>query len=107
MDIPIGHDIDVMLARYDEKLGKLIDISPTGLSIRGDEPVEVFDQINLELRLKERILGKKTITVTAVCMWCEQDADPRCWLSNFEFYEISQEDRSAIIGLILGVKKLA
>ena len=99
-----GH-VDVINRDYDEKVGTLIDISPKGLRIKGEEQIEVNEYFNLLLRLPDKIFGKRTITVIAQCVWSQRTADTYYWLSGFEFFEVSQDDRSAIIGLILEAEK--
>jgi hypothetical protein len=78
-----------------------VDISPKGLRIRGEVPVEVNDELRLAIHLKERILGKKNIHVTAVCVWSRQDEGEERWQSGFEFYRVTQEAASLVLGLIL------
>lgn len=99
--------IDVVNKDYDEKMGTLVDISPKGLRVKGEERVEVNEYYNLLLRLPDKIFGKRTISLVAQCVWSQLDADPNYWLTGFEFFEVSQDDRSAVIGLILEAEKTA
>ena len=92
-------------AYHDDKIGTLVDISPKGLRIKGDEPIEVNDELRLRIHLPMRILGKNSIGVTAVCVWSKPDAATEKWLSGFEFYRVSQEASSLILGLILETQK--
>ena len=101
----IAGRIDVVDVQYDENIGTLVDISPKGLRLKGAEPIEAYDQLKLQLGLPDRIFGKKTIDVVAICMWCEPDAEENRWLCGFEFSNVSQEDSSTIIGLILETEK--
>jgi len=103
----IRKDVDILDRDYNEKIGTLVDISPKGLRMRGPESFEVDDQLNLQLRLPERILGRNSINLVAECVWCKPDENPNYWLSGFEFYSVSQDDSSVIIGLILETEKKA
>ena len=85
---------------YKEALGTLADISPRGLRVSG-EPAEVGDEMRLSLVLPEPIFGKHSISVTALCVWCRQEEGTNQWLSGFEFSQVSREDTSLILGLIL------
>jgi len=98
-------DIDVINKDYDEKIGALADISPKGLRIEGDEQIEVDAYLNLQLRLPEKIFGKRTISLVGRCVWSQRNTDADGWSSGFEFFEVPQDDRSAIIGLILEAKE--
>jgi c-di-GMP-binding flagellar brake protein YcgR len=100
----INSHIQVENDEFDEKMGVLVDISPRGLRIRGEEPVEINEDIKLRLCLPEKILGKRTIRPTAVCVWSKPDSESGQWISGFEFYRVSQQDSSLIIGLILETK---
>ncbi len=97
--------VDVINKDYDEKVGMLVDISPKGLCIKGEAQIDVDEYFNLLLRLPDKIFGKKTISAIARCVWSQRAADPYYWSSGFEFFEVSQDDRSAIIGLILESEK--
>ena len=103
--VSIYSHVDVIDREYDEKIGILIDISPKGLRVKGPEPIEVSDHVKIRLRLPERIFGKKAIDLVAECMWSNPDTDPQYWQSGFEFYDVSQEDSGAIIGLIIETEK--
>jgi len=101
----IDRTIDVLDEDYREKLGTLEDISPSGLRIRGKEPVEVYDELRVLITLPGPILGKKSISVTAVCVWSKPDSEPEYWLSGFEFAHVSQAAASLVLGLILEIQK--
>jgi hypothetical protein len=98
--------IDVINKDYDEKIGTLVDISPKGLRIKSEEQIDVNEYLNLLLRLPDKIFGKRTISLIAQCVWSQRDTDPIYWSSGFEFFEVSQDDRSAILGLILEAEKI-
>jgi c-di-GMP-binding flagellar brake protein YcgR len=99
--ISIGHTVDVLDADYGEVIGKLVDISPKGLRIRGPEPVETCTELRLQLRLTERIFGHTTIGLAAVCVWSRPDEESGRYLNGFEFSRVSQEAGNLILGLIL------
>lgn len=103
---PVELDIDVIDWKYNEIVGKLIDISPRGIRVRGEEPIELYDEIHIQLNLPMRILGKKSVNAVAVCMWSKPDEDDSSLHdSGFEFHQVSQEDSSVIIGLIMELEK--
>ena len=98
---PIALSIDVEDEYFNEKIGKLVDISPKGLRTIGPDPIEVNDELKLCLHLPEQILGKRTIRLTAECVWSMQEPETGHWLNGFEFSSVSEHNSSLIIGLIM------
>ena len=103
--ISISANIEVVDRLYDERIGILMDISPRGIRIKAEDPIEAYEEIKLRLLLPKKILGQKSISATATCVWCKPDDEPDRWQVGFEFYKVSQQDASAIIGLILETKR--
>ena len=91
-------------ADSDDPLGVLVDLSPSGLRISGDEPIAVFDEAHLRLCLGEEIFGKKRISCGAICVWSGPDEETGKHLSGFKFTEVSRDAVSLILGLILQSK---
>ena len=100
----VDSGIEVSDGETGEKIGNLIDISPKGLRIKGEEPIEIYDHIKLVARLNEKIFGRTTITAYGQCIWSQSDTESDQWISGFEFYEVSHEDSNTIIGFILESK---
>ncbi len=100
----IGSTVEVEDEYFDEKLGTLVDISPRGLRLVGDEELELNVDYRLRLRLPEQILGKRTIRLVAMCVWSRLEPDTGKWQNGFRFTRVSDKDSSLIIGLILETK---
>jgi len=103
--VSVFGDIEVVDKDEDEPIGRLVDISPKGLRIKGQVSIEVNEFVDLLLRLPERIFGKKDISVVAQCLWTNPDTDPNYITSGFRIHEVSQVDINTIIGLILEAQK--
>lgn len=102
----IKERIKIIDCEYDEKIGNLVDISPRGIRIKGNNPVETHERFQLKIVLNNKILGESEIVVYATCLWTREGDGPSPWLSGFEFYEVSQKASSTIIGFILEQNQL-
>lgn len=87
-----------------EKLGELINLSPHGLLIKGESPVEIGRKMELGLHLPTTIFGKEYLIVEAQCVWVKPDDDSQFHLCGFEFVDVSAQDANIILGLIMDQK---
>jgi c-di-GMP-binding flagellar brake protein YcgR len=101
----ITDEVLVFDADYNEKLGKLVDISPKGLRIKGNNQIEINEELKLRLQLETHIFGKNVISLYARCLWFKQDEETDSFFSGFEFCQVSQEDSNIIMGFILNSQR--
>ena len=84
-----------------EKLGNLINLSPHGMLIKSESPLDIGRKMELGLHLATTIFGKEYLIVEAQCVWVRADDDSQYYLCGFEFVEVSTQDANIILGLIM------
>lgn len=87
-----------------EKLGALKNLSPHGMLIKTESPVEIDRKIELGIRLPTTIFGKEYVIVEAQCVWVKPAEDSQHHLCGFEFVDVSTQDANIILGLIMDQK---
>ncbi|MCK5071194.1 MAG: PilZ domain-containing protein [Desulfocapsa sp.] len=81
-------------------LGHLMDISPGGLMLLSDEPIEVNEEHRLRMRLPKDVSGNKEIMFEAVSRWCRPDESPEFFVTGFQIQDIDTEMRESLSRLI-------
>jgi hypothetical protein len=98
--------IEIIDQESGQVIGKLLDASAKGLRMQGSQQIDLFDHVSMQLRMPEKILGRNTISMIAECIWSRPAPDDSQYRqSGFEIYEISQQDSSMLIGLLLEAEK--
>jgi hypothetical protein len=83
-----------------ELLGHLIDITPEGMMIIGEESIPAGQDFDLHMDLPADIMGKAWIEFKAHSKWSRKDVDPSFYGTGFHLVDVSAEDRNIINRLI-------
>ena len=88
-------------------LGRLIDMSTSGIMLLTETEVESDKLFNFEIKLPDEFEGKKEIHLKARSVWCKKDVNPDYFAAGFEIEDIGNEDEKFIVVLIFeyGFKK--
>ena len=97
----VKSEINVIETEHGEAIGRLVDISPSGMRIAGESGVDIGKKMDLIIVLPKKIFGKTTIDIEVQCVWSNFNSDAQRYQSGFEFSEVSHEDSNTIIGLIM------
>jgi PilZ domain len=81
-------------------LGHLMDISPSGLMLLGDEPVAVNEEYRLRMLLPKEVPVGDEIFIGAVSRWCKQDGNPDYYVTGFQIQDMDAETRKSMGHLI-------
>lgn len=84
-----------------EVLGHLVDITPKGIMIMRDSPLEVGVNYKLRLRWRNSAGKLQLADFEGVCRWCRPDVNPDFYGAGFAISTASEEHVEAIRGLIL------
>ena len=91
-------------------LGYLVDISEKGLMLICENPLEVYGDYRLRMRLPNQMKDRDEIFFSATCRWCKKDVNPDFYLVGFEMHDLVPKIREIIVNLIrefrYGDKKL-
>jgi hypothetical protein len=93
--------LDVVERGSGVSIGKLADLTPTGLMISSSEPLEVNATFHLSITLPEGIANRPTIDLQARSLWSKPDANPSLFTTGFELTRLSDEDRRLISRLLV------
>ncbi len=83
-------------------LGYLSDLSPKGAMIISDDPISENSKISLRFDLPDPpLFSTDHLNLEARVAWCKPDIDPSFYNIGFEFFEISETDKSIIEEMIV------
>ncbi len=81
--------------------GRLIDISPFGLTVVCEEPFKKAQLYKFEMTLPETIRDRKQMTFDTQCIWCREDKSPGYWVAGFQVVNLNDKNRRTIEALYL------
>ena len=64
-------------------LGQLQDISPLGLKLISEDPLEIGHRYRLSVRLPSEHFDETSLDLEAECVWCHPDIRPALYASGF------------------------
>ena len=85
----------------DKLIGRLIDITNSGLMLLTEKPIEINKIYLVKVVLPETIDGKSDITFDAKCMRCENDINSDFFDAGFQIINLDAEEESIISKLIV------
>ena len=77
-------------------IGHLVDLTPEGLLVVSETPIEVGQVVFMQMELPEDVSEKQFIKFDVQAAWCRTDMDPSFYDLGFQFVEILPEDLSII-----------
>lgn len=80
-----------------ELLGYLVDITPEGIMLMSEEPIETDTVFQLRMIFPVEVSGRKQLDFEAESVWCEKDV---FYDTGFQLLDVSQEQIEIIKYLI-------
>jgi len=81
-------------------LGRVVNVSPTGIMVISDHSLEVSRVHNLTIMLPEKVGGRDRLECSAECRWSTYNETADWWENGFKVTEISP-DASATLQIII------
>ena len=81
-------------------IGHLADLSPGGMMLISDTPIEVDTVYALSMDLSEAFFEKDHLDFNAHSKWCQPDIDPAFWNTGFELLTPAPEDLGIVQQII-------
>ena len=75
-----------------KQLGYLGNLTPEGIMIISEEPIDVDQHISLRIDLPEAVYLQSVLLFEACSRWCTPDVDPRFYNTGFELTSILPAD---------------
>ena len=79
--------------------GRIINITPDGMTLIGEEPIKEETFFKFRMTLPETIADRKQMTLSAKSIWCMEDNEPGCFRVGFQFIELSPRNVETICQL--------
>jgi hypothetical protein len=86
--------------RRDEVLGKLKDVTPEGIMLTSEFPIEVNVRYQLRMVLPPEFSEKQFLVFDAKSLWCRQNDYHDIYDTGFILIDVSPADKSLIAKLI-------
>ena len=86
--------------RTGEFIGYLGNMTPKGLMIISDQPIQTEENFSLRIDLPEDIYDRPVLAFEAKSVWCQPDIDPNFYNTGFHLLTVP-EDEIALIGQIV------
>lgn len=83
-----------------EVLGHLVDITPKGVMIIRDSPIEVGGTYSLRIRWRNSSGRLQLADFEGICRWCRPDVNPDFYGAGFAITSANQDHVEAIRDLI-------
>ena len=80
--------------------GNLVDITPKGIMIVSEHPMEEADTLHIRLELTGDVAAKTYMEFYALCKWCRQDISPNLYSIGFEILDLAPGDAEIIQRII-------
>ncbi len=77
-------------------VGRLVDITTTGLMLLSSSPIPIGREMKLRIPLRVMVHNLNEIEVSAVTIWCRPDANPSFHRIGFEIPDIGGIEAYAI-----------
>ncbi len=84
----------------DELFGHLVNISPKGIMLIREAPLETEKQFHLCMKLPVGIFGKEELSFKAESVWCKRDVNPAFFNVGFKILDLAWDDATVIKELI-------
>lgn len=83
-----------------ELLGRLVDISSTGLMLISSAPLQEGRQLRLSIQLPTAIDGRTQLHIEATSMWCRSTSHTQHHGTGLRFTSIAEEDKQLLEQLL-------
>ena len=84
----------------EELLGFLVDITPEGIMIMSESPVEVDKTFNLNIQMDKESSSREFLPLTAKSKWCKKEVYADFYDAGFELLSVQPEDIKEIENII-------
>jgi hypothetical protein len=82
------------------QIGHLINISPEGLMLMSEKPLEIDRPYSLSIQLTNPPGPLEFLSVETICRWCKIEQHASFYDAGFEFLHLDENDRHMIVTII-------
>jgi PilZ domain len=84
----------------DKFIGLVLNMSPEGIMLNSDKPVEVSKQYKCRMTLPEKISNLSQIQFDIECKWCQKNKKTDAYETGYQMVNVSEKDLK-VINLLL------
>ena len=81
-------------------LGHLANLTPRGMMLVSDAPVEKKQKFLLRMKLPKELAGRTEVSFEATCRWCRPDENPDFYISGFKIKSLDRDLESSLLQLV-------
>jgi len=81
-------------------LGNLVDITPEGIMIMSESPVETGEVFQLRMELQTELDDKEYLNFDARSVWCKKDVNADLYDTGFQLLNVTHKDFRSIETII-------
>lgn len=83
-----------------QQIGNLVDITPRGIMVVTDHPIEVGKISRLRMELTAEVSEKPFMEFSVRSRWCNPDINPHMYNTGFEILELPPDDAKIILRIV-------
>ena len=83
-----------------QQIGNLVDITPRGIMIVSEHPLEVGKVSRLKMELTPEVSDKPYMEFSVRSRWSKPDINPHMYNTGFEILELPPEDAEIILRIV-------
>jgi hypothetical protein len=81
-------------------VGYVGNITPEGIMIVSDNPIEAGAEYAFRIELPDEVRGRKQFAFRACCLWCQATADSCTYRSGYELLQLTADDLDLVRQII-------
>jgi hypothetical protein len=98
--IKLIYQLRVFDARSGALLGHIVDLTPQGFHLIGENPVPVAAAFFLRMEVPSPVIPARRLSFTAESKWCRRDSGGGFYGTGFGILEMSEDSLAVVRGLI-------
>ena len=81
-------------------VGHVVDITPEGVKLVLEKPIEPKSSWRLQMTLPESLQETHQIAFQATCVWCDKDINPDFFVAGMQIEGLAETDKKVLEELI-------
>jgi hypothetical protein len=87
-------------AAFHRQIGNLVDITPQGVMIVGQDAIPEGQAVQLRVEVTPDIADSPFLEFPTISIWCHPDLEPSLYNTGFKILELTHEDSRIIQNII-------
>jgi hypothetical protein len=79
-----------------EYIGRVVNVTPEGMMVESDQPMDIDGIYRFRLPLPEPMNGRTELSLNGHCLWCHRGRNPAYYYSGMELTNVAHDDARTI-----------